>query len=89
MLITNAVTRKWTREEYSRISESGIFGFDERVELIEGEVVAKQNKAEWRGLEYGEKFRQAVDIFTVNLDELEPRVRVVGVDGAVSGLDQR
>ncbi len=39
MLITNAMTRKWTREEYSRIAESGIFGFDERVELIEGEVV--------------------------------------------------
>lgn len=31
--------RLWTREEYDRIAEAGIFGPDERLELIDGEVV--------------------------------------------------
>ena len=39
MLITNAVTRKWTRDEYYQMAESGIFRPDERVELIEGEII--------------------------------------------------
>lgn len=39
MLITNAVTKRWTREEFARLYESGFFGHEERVELIEGELV--------------------------------------------------
>jgi Uma2 family endonuclease len=39
MLITNAITRRWTREEFYRLAESGFFGPEERVELIEGEIV--------------------------------------------------
>ncbi|MBA4115488.1 MAG: Uma2 family endonuclease, partial [Rubrobacter sp.] len=34
------VSRRWfTAHEYHRMGEAGIFGEDERVELIEGEVV--------------------------------------------------
>lgn len=39
MLITNAVTRKWTVDEYLRLAESGAFDGGPRVELIEGEIV--------------------------------------------------
>jgi hypothetical protein len=31
-------TRKFTVKEYARMGEAGIFGRDERVELIEGEI---------------------------------------------------
>ncbi len=31
--------RRWTREEYHRMAEAGAIGRDERVELIQGEVV--------------------------------------------------
>ena len=40
MLITNATHRLWTKEEYYRMAEAGIFTPQERVELIEGEIVA-------------------------------------------------
>ena len=30
--------RRWTREEYVRMSDAGVFGDGERVELIEGEI---------------------------------------------------
>ena len=39
MLITNARTKLWTREEFHRLYESGFFGPEDRVELIEGELV--------------------------------------------------
>ena len=39
MLITNASTRRWTSEEFIRLGASGFFGPEERVELIEGEIV--------------------------------------------------
>ena len=39
MLITNAITKRWTREEFARLYESGFFGPEDRVELIEGELV--------------------------------------------------
>jgi Uma2 family endonuclease len=32
--------RRWTREEYERLAEVGLLGPNERVELIEGEIVA-------------------------------------------------
>lgn len=40
MLITNAQTKRWTRDEYYRLADFGILSPDERVELIEGEIVA-------------------------------------------------
>lgn len=39
MLITHATTKRWTREEFYRLCEQGFFGPDDRVELIEGEIV--------------------------------------------------
>lgn len=32
-------TKRWTRREYDRIAEAGLFGPDERVELLEGEII--------------------------------------------------
>jgi len=32
-------TRRWTREEYHRMAEAGILGEDDRVELLDGEIV--------------------------------------------------
>ena len=37
----NPHPRLWTRAEYYRAAEVGLFGADERLELIEGEVFAK------------------------------------------------
>jgi len=34
------VTRKWTRAEYERLTQLGLLAEDERVELIQGEIVA-------------------------------------------------
>ncbi len=31
--------KRWTRREYDRMAEAGIFGPDDRVQLIEGEIV--------------------------------------------------
>jgi Uma2 family endonuclease len=39
MLITNATTRRWTKQEYYRLWETGFFSPQERTELIEGEIV--------------------------------------------------
>ena len=39
MLITNASTRRWTSEEFARLAAGGFFGPEERVELVEGEIV--------------------------------------------------
>lgn len=33
-------TKRWTRREYDRMAEAGIFSPDERVQLIEGDIVA-------------------------------------------------
>ena len=32
-------TKRWTRQEYDRMAEAGIFSPNERVELLEGEIV--------------------------------------------------
>jgi Uma2 family endonuclease len=32
-------TKRWTRQEYDRLAETGILAPDERVELLEGEIV--------------------------------------------------
>ena len=31
--------RRWTRHEYERMAESGILAPDERVELLDGEII--------------------------------------------------
>jgi len=35
--------RRWTREEYYRMAESGVLGPEDHVELIEGEIVYKMS----------------------------------------------
>ena len=40
MLITNAVRKQWTRVDFERMVRGEIFAPDERVELIEGEIIA-------------------------------------------------
>lgn len=42
----NVKPRKFTVEEYARMGEAGVFGWNERVELIEGEIipVSPQNR---------------------------------------------
>jgi Uma2 family endonuclease len=44
--------RTWTRDEFERALTSGVFGADERLELIEGEIVGKvtQNSAPARAI---------------------------------------
>ncbi|HWF61095.1 MAG TPA: Uma2 family endonuclease [Nitrospira sp.] len=32
-------TKRWTRQEYDHIAEAGLFNPDERVELLEGEII--------------------------------------------------
>ncbi len=39
MGVSAVQTRRWTREEYERLIETGIFHPEERVELIDGELV--------------------------------------------------
>jgi Uma2 family endonuclease len=39
MGVSAVQTRRWTREEYERLAETGIFHPEERVELIDGELV--------------------------------------------------
>ncbi len=41
MGVTSPQVRHWTREEYLRMAEAGIFAPGEWVELIEGEIVVK------------------------------------------------
>ena len=36
-------TRKWTRSEYHLAADLGVFGPDERLELLEGEIVEKMS----------------------------------------------
>jgi Uma2 family endonuclease len=40
MRVTAPQVRRWTREEYNKMARAGVFAPDERVELIEGEIVA-------------------------------------------------
>ena len=39
MSVSAVQTRRWTREEYERLIEAGIFHPEERVELIDGEIL--------------------------------------------------
>jgi Uma2 family endonuclease len=38
MSVAEPALRRWTAEEYHRVAETGVFGPDERLELIEGEI---------------------------------------------------
>jgi hypothetical protein len=38
-MVVHATTRRFTVEEYDRLGEAGILGEDDRVELIEGEII--------------------------------------------------
>ena len=44
--------RRWTAGEFQRMSDAGVFGPEERLELIEGEVVRKvtQNAPHWTAI---------------------------------------
>lgn len=45
MSIAHAQVRLWTRQEYERMAAQGLFAPGERVELIEGEIVAMTPQA--------------------------------------------
>jgi hypothetical protein len=49
--------RPWRREEYERFGELGLFPPDERLELVDGEVIRKltQTVAHARGVELAEE----------------------------------
>ncbi len=40
MVVSHPHVRLWTREEYLKMAEAGVFAPGERVELIEGEIIA-------------------------------------------------
>jgi len=39
MPIQTIQTRRWTRQEYERMAETGIIGPDERIELLDGDII--------------------------------------------------
>lgn len=39
MAVTDRVTRRWTIDDYHRAIEAGVFGPEERLELLNGEIV--------------------------------------------------
>ncbi len=41
--LTRPQTRLWTRAEYDRAAELGLFGPEERLELLEGEILQKES----------------------------------------------
>jgi Uma2 family endonuclease len=44
-MATSAIrTRRWTRDEYERLGELGVFGPDEPIELIGGELIVSEPK---------------------------------------------
>ena len=82
--------RRWTRHEYERMGETGILAPDERVELLDGEIVrvTPQGRRHARAIRAAEEalravFRQGYDVqvqLPLALDALsepEPDVSVV------------
>src|SRR5690348_15524163 len=56
--LTLPARRCWTREEYERAASLGLFGPEERLELIEGEIVTKmtpQNSRHMSGIRLAEE----------------------------------
>jgi Uma2 family endonuclease len=44
-MATSAIrTRRWTRDEYERLGELGVFGPDEPIELVGGELIVSEPK---------------------------------------------
>jgi Uma2 family endonuclease len=84
-------TRRWTREEYHRAAESGIFRPEERLELLEGEILEKMSpqssphasgillSAEALRDAFGRGFhvREEKPIVLSDLSEPEPDIAVV------------
>jgi len=68
-MVARAVTYKFSVEEYNRLAEIGFFGEDERVELIEGEIV--------RMAPIGSRHYSAVDALTTLLAPLAATRRVI------------
>lgn len=82
MLITNAVRKQWTRTDFERMSRSGVFAPDERVELIEGEIIAVSPP--------GPEHSYAVTVATNHLVRLYGQTHAVSVQNplAVGQLSQ-
>jgi Uma2 family endonuclease len=53
--------RLWTRADYERATQLGLFGPEERLELIEGEIIEKmpQNEPHSTGIQLGEEAMRA------------------------------
>ena len=50
MVVAGAVTYKFSVDEYHRMAEAGIFHEDDRIELVEGEIIrmaADREPAPW------------------------------------------
>jgi Uma2 family endonuclease len=41
MALTERITRRWTIDDYHRAIEAGVFGPEERLELIDGQIIVK------------------------------------------------
>lgn len=90
---TTLKLRLWTVEEYHRMAEAGIFGADERVELLEGNIIWMSAKGTAHGSAVGRTNKllqnrlenrawiSIQDPVKLNeRSELEPDVAVVKVD---------
>lgn len=85
--------RRWSRQEYDKMIEAGIFRPDERVELIEGEIVemSPQDPAHSVGIRLAEEalrraFPSGFDVRTqlpLALDDSEPEPDVAVVLGSI------
>lgn len=60
--------RLWTREEYYRAADVGLFGPEERLELIKGEVICKVSP---QGVPHAVSIRKTEAIFEEAFDDLE------------------
>src|SRR5579862_4532263 len=82
--------RRWTRTEYNRAAELGLFGPDERLELLDGQIVQKMSPqgtphsvclrkiAKWLEDRVGHDFdvRQQLPIALSEESEPEPDIAV-------------
>jgi Uma2 family endonuclease len=87
-------TRRWTREEYHRAADLGLFGADERLELIDGDIIEKrapQKSSHFSTIEYsadalaaafgaGHHVRRQGPIVVSPTSEPEPDIVVVAGD---------
>src|SRR3954452_22628704 len=85
--------RRWTRKEYYRAAELGLFRPDERLELLDGEILQKMspqkpphavaisNTAAALSLAFGPGFHARQQLLLVLDDESEPEPDVLVVPG--------